>query len=144
MLHILPACNAYWYGPVRIPTTPNLKLNFTQVARAKEQAAHKRLPERHGPLERPKTLRDIENTPYRTFDRVQGQRPSPAPNFYLSEYMGSYGSHPRFKGQWGTWGSLKAAGPYLQTKSPVFNPTARQATGPGRWTPDQSALKSMC
>lgn len=72
--------------------------------------------------EKQASLRDIENIPYRTFNRIQGPRGQPPRNFYLSEYTGAYGSHPRMQAHWGTWGSLKTAGPYLKTHSPAYNP----------------------
>jgi hypothetical protein len=62
-----------------------------------------------------KTLRDVENVPFRTFNRVQGARSQPPPTFYMSEYAGCYGSHPRMQPYWGTWGSLKTAGPFLSS-----------------------------
>lgn len=87
------------------------------------------------------TLRDIERTPDRTFNRIQGPRAQGPPHAYLSEYMGSYGGHPRYKPLWGSWGSLKVAGPYLEKASPLFNPSVAQATGPGRWKTTRSLPK---
>jgi hypothetical protein len=50
----------------------------------------------------------------------------------MPEYMGSYGSHPRYKVLWGTWGSLKVAITYLEGVL-LYNLQPTQATGPGRW-----------
>lgn len=102
-----------------------------QIQQARVRSAAAKVPA--GREKKLVTLRDVERTPNRTFNRIQGPRAQGPPHSYMSEYMGSYGSHPRYKSLWGTWGSLKVAGPYLEQASPLYNPAAAQATGPGRW-----------
>ena len=98
-----------------------------EQVRAKQQPAH---------LAKPKSLRDVENTPFRTFNRIAGPRGHLPSNFYLSEYTGSFGSHPRMAQHWGTWGSLKTAGPYLAANSPAYNPHLSLATSRSGFQPD--------
>lgn len=114
-----------------------------QISRARAEAAARRIAHSSAAAAKPKSLREVEYTPSRTFDRVHGQRPAGSPNAYLSEYMGSFGSNPRYKPQWGSCGSLKVAGPYLERASPLYNAAARTTSGPGRWTADPVLLRSL-
>ena len=110
----------------------------SQLSTIKSQKASKQCANRHAERAAPplRTLRDVENTPFRTFNRIQGPRGHLPANFYLSEYTGSHGSHPRMEPYWGAWGPLKSAGPYLATASPAYNPALAKTASRKAFHPD--------
>jgi hypothetical protein len=108
-----------------------------QVAGARAQSAAKRCTAATPVyLQAPQTLRDLDSTPLRTFNRIQGARGHLPSNHFLSEYSGAYGSHARMQPFWGSWGSLKTAGPYLATHSPAYNPALAQTASQQAFVPD--------